>query len=117
MMNEHEKHTGIDVDSSSEEIASDNGDMSFHDDRSPSDTSTDEDARNRLAARYLGFSETEQKIVNYSRLAFLFCLLSSAVALAVTVFYIGQLDEKRDFQEEVRLVVPFLDNSKPISSL
>ena len=118
MMIEPRKQNGDDVESSSGDIASDNGDVSFRDGGPHSDeSSTHTNTRNRSAARNLGFSETEQKIVNYGRFAFLFCLLSSAAALAVTVYYIGKQDEEEDFDGEVSVDVMFLDGAKNQSHL
>ncbi len=117
-MIEQRKQNGNDVDSSCGDIASDNGDVSFREGGHHSDESTDEHVRKRVAASNLGFSENEQKIVNYGRFAFLFCLLSSAAALAVTVYYIGQRDEEQDFKGEVCFeVMFFLDGAKSQSHL
>ena len=116
-----EKENDMDVDSSAGEDMSDNDHMSFTGMSSHDDESTREDDANKNVARSLGFSDTEQTIVNCSRFTFLFCLLASAAALAAAVYYVGRGDEREDFKGEVRLGVAFLHLpwhvlSSPISS-
>lgn len=60
-----------------------------------------ENERNKIAARSLGFSEADQRIVACSRFAFLFCLLASVTALASLAYYIGRRDEREEFEDEV----------------
>jgi hypothetical protein len=69
--------------------------------RSPSDASSGHDAHAR-AAKNLGISASEQQIVNCSRWMFLFCLLVSASALAMAVFFFARADEVGNFTAEVR---------------
>jgi hypothetical protein len=67
-----------------------------------------EDDSKTSAARSLGFSQTEQNIVNCSRFSFLFWLLLVAVGLAAAIYVVGRHDERDDFKEEVRFGVTLL---------
>ena len=99
-----ETDTDHDAESSSRGDTSDKDHMSITGMSSQDDESTTrEDDAKRNVARSLGFTETEQKIVNCSRFTFLFCLVASAGALAAAVYYVGRGDENGDFKGEVRV--------------
>jgi hypothetical protein len=67
------------------------------------DASSGSRNRSLYGIRRLGISERQERVVGWSRFAFLFSLLVLASALAAGVYFQVHEDELEDFETEVRI--------------
>ena len=96
-----------DGDNSSAASSHSDKDISSRSGASSSGTSGDASSGSRNRSLYgirrLGISERQERVVGWSRFAFLFSLLILASALAAGVYFQVHEDELEDFETEVRI--------------